>query len=175
MDSLDRARPSARHEHHAPHRGLRQFRNSADEPVDHGIARSRGGLSTGPPAGRRQQPAADSPGRTRQFRGLPNAAVPNGRAERGTVAHRGSSPGAISRSSSRSGQTRSPPQTPRPAPTRAATSSSTPSAPRAGHPLRQTRHRLPGRCRRRLKSRPMWRPKMRPRLCCVSSLPGLGF
>ncbi len=31
------------------------------------------------------------------------------------------------------------------------------------------------RCRRRLKTRPMWRSRMRPRCCRVSSLPGLVF
>ena len=34
---------------------------------------------------------------------------------------------------------------------------------------------LRGRCRRRLKTRPMWRSRMRPRCCRVSSLPGLVF
>ena len=43
----DRPRPSAREEHHPAHRGLdRTTRNPREEPADHGLGRSRSGLST---------------------------------------------------------------------------------------------------------------------------------
>ena len=43
----DRPRPSAREEHHPAHGGLdRTTRNPREEPADHGLGRSRSGLST---------------------------------------------------------------------------------------------------------------------------------